>query len=80
MMRSDDNNLRMRLQEALDNLWSRIKSIFDGLDDRVSALEEGGGTRSAPTVHGASGSFTTSDGHTVTVTDGLITSITSDRR
>lgn len=28
-MRTDDNNLRMRLKEALDNLWLRIKSYVD---------------------------------------------------
>lgn len=67
------NDLRMSLKAALDNMWARI-------DARIHAIEEGGGTRSAPTAHGASGSFTTADGYTVTVTDGLITSITSDRR
>ena len=67
------NNLRMELKEALTNMWNRISA-------RIAAIEEGGGTRSAPAVHGASGSFTTADGYTVTVTDGLITSITSDRR
>ena len=40
---NDNNNLRMRLKEALDNLWSRVQGIFSGLDDRVTALEQGGG-------------------------------------
>lgn len=37
------NNLRMELKEALDNLWSRIRSQFEGLDSRVKELEEHGG-------------------------------------
>ena len=40
---NDKNNLRMMLREALDNMWSRIRSMFGGLDDRVTALEQGGG-------------------------------------
>lgn len=43
--------------------------------DTVFQFGSGGGGGS-----GASGSFTTVDGKTVTITDGLITSITSDRR
>ena len=42
-MTNDKNNLRMMLREALDNLWSRIRSLVGGLDDRVTALEQGGG-------------------------------------
>lgn len=42
-MNNDKNNLRMMLREALDNMWSRIRSLFGGLDDRVTALEQGGG-------------------------------------
>lgn len=42
-MNNDRNNLRMMLREALDNMWSRIRSLFGGLDDRVTALEQGGG-------------------------------------
>lgn len=42
-MNNDRNNLRMMLREALDNLWSRIRALFWGLDDRVTALEQGGG-------------------------------------
>lgn len=38
-----ENNLRMQLKEALDNLWARIKSLVSGLDTRVTALEQGGG-------------------------------------
>lgn len=41
-----------------------------------SLIKDGGGSGGS----GASGSFTTVEGKTVTVTDGLITSITSDRR
>lgn len=40
----DDRTLRIRIKEALDNLWSRIRSQFDGLDARVKELEESGGT------------------------------------
>lgn len=42
-MNNDRNNLRMMLREALDNMWSRIRSLFVGLEDRVTALEQGGG-------------------------------------
>lgn len=40
---NNKNDLRMMLREALDNMWSRIRSLFVGLDDRVTALEQGGG-------------------------------------
>lgn len=39
----DTNNLRMYLKAALDNMWARITSMFSGLDERVTDLEEGGG-------------------------------------
>lgn len=42
-MRTDQNSLRMYLKNALDNLWARITSMFSGLDERVTDLEEGGG-------------------------------------
>jgi hypothetical protein len=42
-MNNDKNNLRMMLREALDNMWSRVRALFGGLDDRVTALEHGGG-------------------------------------
>ena len=37
------NDLRMSLKAALDNLWARIQTVFSGLDERVTDLEEGGG-------------------------------------
>ena len=37
------NDLRMSLKAALDNLWARIQTMFSGLDERVTDLEEGGG-------------------------------------
>ena len=37
------NELKMQLKEALDNFWLRVKSLFGGLDTRVTALEQGGG-------------------------------------
>lgn len=37
------NDLRMSLKAALDNMWARITSMFSGLDERVTDLEEGGG-------------------------------------
>lgn len=40
---NNKNDLRMMLREALDNMWSRIRSLFVGLDNRVTALEQGGG-------------------------------------
>lgn len=42
-MRTDQNSLRMYLKTALDNMWARITSMFSGLDERVTDLEEGGG-------------------------------------
>ena len=39
----DLNDLRMSLKAALDNLWARIQTMFSGLDERVTDLEEGGG-------------------------------------
>ena len=36
------NDLRMSLKAALDNLWARIQTMFSGLDERVTDLEEGG--------------------------------------
>lgn len=42
-MNNNKNDLRMMLREALDNMWSRIRALFGGLDDRVTALEQGGG-------------------------------------
>lgn len=37
------NDLRMSLKAALDNMWARIQTMFSGLDERVTDLEEGGG-------------------------------------
>ena len=42
-MRTDQNSLRMYLKTALDNMWARIQTVFSGLDERVTDLEEGGG-------------------------------------
>ena len=39
-MRSDDNNLRMTLKSALDNLWSRITDILGTVKTRVTDLED----------------------------------------
>lgn len=65
-----NDDLKIRVPEWARNMYNRL----------LAKIDAGGGTRSAPVAHGATGSFTTSDGYTVTVTDGLITSITSDRR
>lgn len=37
------NDIRAKMREALNNLWSRVLSMFNGLDQRVTDLEEGGG-------------------------------------
>ena len=37
------HELKMQIKEALDNFWLRVKSLFGGLDTRVTALEQGGG-------------------------------------
>jgi hypothetical protein len=52
---NEPNNLRMRLKEALDNLWARVKGLFDGLDERVKDLEEGGGGGGTPGPAGPPG-------------------------
>lgn len=36
-------NIRMPSKEWSKNLWDRVKTLFSGLDTRVTALEEGGG-------------------------------------
>ena len=38
-----NNDIRMMVKEALDNLWAHVKTMFSGLDTRVTALEQGGG-------------------------------------
>ena len=38
-----NNDIRMMVKEALDNLWSRIKALNSAMDARVSTLEGGGG-------------------------------------
>ena len=35
------NELKMQLKEALDNFWLRVKSLFGGLDTRVTNIEQG---------------------------------------
>lgn len=37
------NNIRMNDRQWSAHMWSRIKSLFTGLDNRVTALEQGGG-------------------------------------
>jgi hypothetical protein len=39
----DNNDIRMTMKQWSAHMWSRIKSLFDGLDQRVTDLEEGGG-------------------------------------
>lgn len=36
---SDNNNLRMTLKAALDNLWSRISGIFGTVNGRIDDAE-----------------------------------------
>ena len=36
-------DIRQGTRDWSRNLWSRIKALFSGLDDRVTALEQGGG-------------------------------------
>ena len=51
----NNNDIRMMVKEALENLWSRIKVLFGGLDDRVTALEQGGGGGGGGDVTGVKG-------------------------
>lgn len=36
-------NIRQNSREWSAHLWSRVRALFGGLDDRVTALEQGGG-------------------------------------
>ena len=65
---SDD--LKIRMPEWARHMYNRL----------LAKIDAGGGTRSVSVAHGASGSFTTSDGKTVTVTDGVVTNINSEER